>query len=298
MTALIQHGSALFRDYSLEITGKDIWQIEAAKSEIPAGTPINIAYLGNESHAQRIEAAARIRQWGFEPVPIISSRRLRSVQDRDELLTGLISAARPARFMFVGGDPSSPTGPYKDSLDLIAGGIVADHGIVNVGIAGYPEGHPKIDQARLWEALGQKTELLKARGCSVEITTQFGFDADAVVDWIAQVRARGIDAPIRIGVPGPADVKRLLRFAAQFGVASSAAIVGKYGFSLANLVNKVGPDRFMSRLAGGMAGRDLGTVMLHLYPFGGIADTVAWAARAAGRQTNESVGALDRPRYY
>lgn len=93
-------------------------------------------------------------------------------------------------------------------------------------------------------------------------------------------------------------MKRLPRFAAQFGVSSSAAIVGKYGFSLANLVTKIGPDRFMSRLAGGMAGRDLGTVMLHLYPFGGIADTVAWAARAAGRQTNESVGALDRPRYY
>ncbi|WP_202596157.1 hypothetical protein [Ensifer adhaerens] len=48
----------------------------------------------------------------------------------------------------------------------------------------------------------------------------------------------------------------------------------------------------MNRLAGGMAGRDLGTVMLHLYPFGGIAETVAWAARAAGRQITESEGAL------
>ncbi|WP_457580859.1 hypothetical protein [Ensifer canadensis] len=76
----------------MEITGKDLGQIEAAKSEIPAGTPINIAFLGNETHAQRIEAAARIRQWGFEPVPIISSRRLTSVQDRDELLAGLTSA--------------------------------------------------------------------------------------------------------------------------------------------------------------------------------------------------------------
>lgn len=294
MTAFTQHDveSALFRDYSLEITGKDIGQIEAARSEIPAGTPINIAFLGNETHSQRIEAATRIRQWGFEPVPIISSRRLRSVQDRDELLAGLMSAAHPARFMLVGGDPSSPAGPYRDSLELIAGGIIADHGIVRVGIAGYPEGHPRIDRTRLWEALEQKIELLKTWGCTMEITTQFGFDADAVVDWIAQVRARGIDAPIRIGVPGPADVKRLLRFAAQFGVASSAAIVGKYGFSLANLVSKVGPDRFMNRLAGGMAGRDLGTVMLHLYPFGGIAETVAWAARAAGRQITESEGAL------
>ncbi|OCP35861.1 methylenetetrahydrofolate reductase [Ensifer sp. LC163] len=300
MTASTRHDveTALFRNYSLEITGKDIGQIEAARSEIPVGAPINIAFLGNETHAQRIEAAARIRKWGFEPVPIISSRRLRSVQDRDELLGGLISAARPTRFMLVGGDPSSPAGPYKDSLDLIAGGIIADHDIVHVGIAGYPEGHPRIDRRRLWEALEQKVELLKTCGCTVEITTQFGFDADAVIDWIVEVRARGIDVPIRIGVPGPADVKRLLRFAAQFGVASSAAIVGKYGFSLANLVSKVGPDRFMNRLQGGMTGRDLGAVLLHLYPFGGIAETVAWAARAAGRQITESEGgALGRAPY-
>ncbi|WP_457580858.1 methylenetetrahydrofolate reductase [Ensifer canadensis] len=131
--------------------------------------------------------------------------------------------------MLVGGDPSSPAGPYRDSLDLIAGGIIADYGISKVGIAGYPEGHPKIDRARLWEALAEKLELLKARGCCVEITTQFGFDADAAVDWIAQVRAHDIDAPIRIGVAGPTDVNRLLRFAAQFGVGSSAAIVRRYG---------------------------------------------------------------------
>ncbi|WP_077502673.1 methylenetetrahydrofolate reductase [Sinorhizobium sp. A49] len=290
MTAFARHDleTALFHNYSLEITGKDIGQIEAARFAIPAGTPINIAFLGNETHAQRIEAAARIRQWGFEPVPILSSRRLKSVEDRDELLAGLIVAARPTRFMFVGGDPSSPAGPYKDSLDLIAGGIIEDHGITHVGIGGYPEGHPRIDRTRLWEALEQKIGLLKARGCTVEITTQFGFDADAIVDWIVRVRERGIDVPIRIGVPGPADVRRLLRFAVQFGVASSAAIVGKYGFSLANLVDKVGPDRFMSRLADGMAGRNLGTVLLHLYPFGGIAETVAWAADAACRQMSES----------
>lgn len=286
MTAFALHDvdRALFHDYSLEITGKDVGQIKAAKAEIPAGTPINIAFLGNETHAQRIEAAVRIRQCGFEPVPIISSRRLRSVQDRDALLTGLASAARPTRFMLVGGDPSSPAGPYRDSLDLIAGGIIADYGITRVGIAGYPEGHPKIDRTRLWDALEHKIGSLKIHGCAVEITTQFGFDADAIVDWIAEVRARGIDVPVRIGVPGPADVKRLLRFAAQFGVGSSAAIVGKYGFSLANLVSRVGPDRFMDRLANRMAGHDLGAVLLHLYPFGGIADTVAWAARAAGRQ--------------
>lgn len=293
MTAFSQDDAvrALFRDYSLEITGKDIGHVWASRAAIPAGTPINIAFLGNETHAQRIEAASRIREWGFEPVPIISSRRLKSVEDRDDLLRGLVSSARPVRFMLVGGDPSTPAGPYRDSLDLIASGILADHGITRVGIAGYPEGHPKIEQARLWDALQRKVQLLEDQGCSVEITTQFGFYAGAVIDWIVQLRARGIAAPVRIGVPGPADVKRLLRFAAQFGVASSAAVVGKYGFSLANLVNRVGPDRFMLGLAQGTAGRELGPVLLHLYPFGGLAETVAWAARAAqGRTVDDRAG--------
>lgn len=279
MIVLAENGinKSLFSNYSLEITGKDVRQIAAAGSQIPPGTPINIAFLGNESHGQRIGAASLIRRSGFEPVPIISSRRLKSRQDRDALLSGLLGAAQPTRFMFVGGDPASPAGPFRDTFDLIASNIVDDFGIRNVGIAGYPEGHPRIACARLWEALKGKIDLLSASGCNVEITTQFGFDADAVVDWIAGVRAAGIDVPIRIGVPGPADVGRLLRFAARFGVASSAGIVRKYGFSLAGLVNTIGPDRFVDRLCKGIARVDLGPVLLHLYPFGGIADTVAWA---------------------
>ena len=274
--------SVLFKNYSLEITGKDIAQIAEAKSAIPLGTQINIAFLGNESHEQRINAAVVIREAGFDPVPIISSRRLKSRQDRDALLSGLMRAASPTRFLFVGGDPGVPVGPYNDSLELLASNIVSDFGIRHVGIVGYPEGHPKIPRERLWDALRRKTDLLAARGCSVEITTQFGFDADAIVQWIDQVRASDIDVPIRIGVPGPADVKRLLRFAAQFGVVSSAGIVRKYGFSLSNLVNKVGPDRCLARLLKGIGNRDMGPILLHLYPFGGIMETVQWAEQFGG----------------
>jgi methylenetetrahydrofolate reductase (NADPH) len=40
--------------YALEVTAKDIAQVEASKAEIPLATPINIAFLGNEDHAQRV----------------------------------------------------------------------------------------------------------------------------------------------------------------------------------------------------------------------------------------------------
>lgn len=275
------HHRGALAPYALEVTGKDIRQIEASRAEIPAGTPVNIAFLGNETHPQRIEAARVIRACGFEPVPIISSRRLASRQDLDTLLGALIAQASPKRFLLVGGDPASPAGPFSDSLVLMRSGVIARHAIRHVGIVAYPEGHPRIDDATLWQALKWKLGFLADAGCSVEITTQFGFDADAVLQWIEQLRREGFDTPVRIGVPGPTDVGKLLRFARQFGVAASAGVARRYGFSLAQLVHRVGPERFFERLLHGMEKRDLGAVLYHLYPFGGIADGVRWMNRHA-----------------
>lgn len=265
-----------FTPYTLEVTGKGIREVEQAWAAIPAGTPINIAFLGNEDHAQRIHAANVIRACGAEPVPIISSRRLRSVEDRDELIGALVSQAAPKRFMFVGGDPATPAGPYQDSLALLASGVLERHGIDQVVITGYPEGHPKIDSGELMRALKWKLDFLREVGCDVEITTQFGFDAEAVVRWIEHLRQQGIDTPVRIGVPGPADVGKLLRFARQFGVATSASILRRYGLSMANLMQRVGAERYWDQLQAGLGGRQLGRIGWHLYPFGGIEDGVTW----------------------
>jgi methylenetetrahydrofolate reductase (NADPH) len=260
----------------LEVTAKDIAQVEAAKTAIPPGTPINIAFLGNETHAQRVNAARLIRASGFEPVPIISARRLHSQHDLDGLLSSLVREAAPSRFMLVGGDPATPAGPFVDSLALLRSGVLERYSIRHAGIVAYPEGHPRIDTDMLWRSLKWKLAFLRDAGCSVEITTQFGFDADAVLRWIERLRREGVDAPVRVGVPGPAGVGKLLRFAKQFGAVTSAGVVRRYGLSLANLLQRVGPERFWDRLAAGRDRRDLGTVLYHLYPFGGIIDGVRW----------------------
>lgn len=267
------------RSYALEVAGKDIAQVEAAKAEIPPGTPINIAFLGNEDHAQRINAARVIRACGFDPVPIISSRRLHSEQDRDGLLEALSAAAAPARVILVGGDPAIPAGPFEDSLALLGSGALERHSIRQVGIVGYPEGHPKIDTGTLWRCLKWKVEFLQNAGCSVEITTQFGFDADAVVHWMTRLRHEGIDTPVRIGVPGPASVGNLLRYAQRFGVEPSADTARRYGLSTGELDRQVGPERYWDQLTTGLDGGDFGIVLYHLYPFGGILEGVRWMNR-------------------
>lgn len=262
--------------YTLEVTGKGIAEVQSAQAAIPQGTPINIAFLGNEDHAQRINAARTIRECGFEPVPIISSRRLLSEGDRDYLLGALTAEAGPSWFILVGGDPVVPAGPYEDSLALLKSNLLARHAIRRVGLVGYPEGHPKIDTDTLWRCLKWKVGFLQDAGCAVEITTQFGFDADAVLRWIGRLRGEGIDARVRVGVPGPADAGKLLRYARQFGSVPPAAAAQRYGLPMDGPDRRVGPERYWDQLAAGTEGGNLGTVLYHLYPFGGILEGVRW----------------------
>ncbi len=266
----------ILREPSLEMTGKDIPGLLEAATSIPSETRVNVTYLGNEDLPTRVAASRAVAQHGFTPVPHISARRLQSERELAEFLAALQAAGATDSVFAVAGDPSSPLGPYEDALALIESGMLQRFGVRHVSISGYPEGHPQISDAKLWLALERKIGALGDRGLDATILTQFLFDADAAVSWIEAVRARGFDTPVRIGVPGPAGVKRLLSYAKRFGISSSAGIAQKYGFSLTNLLGTAGPDRFITDLASKLDPAVHGHVQLHFYTFGGLAATAGW----------------------
>lgn len=264
--------------YSLEMTGKDVPGLEEARHVIPAGTKINVTFLGNEDLAMRVAAAKAVKDFGFTPVPHISARRLSSQAQLEEFLAALQEVGATDHVFAVGGDPAEPEGPYPDSLSVIRSGVLQKHGVREVSIAGYPEGHPDIPADVLWRHLEDKSRALKEQGLDAVILTQFAFDTDPVTAWIRTVREKGIDTEIRIGTPGPAGIKRLIGFARRFGVGANAMIVKKYGFSLTNLMGTAGPDRFVTDL-GALLAQDpsSGSVRLHFYTFGGLLATSQWA---------------------
>jgi methylenetetrahydrofolate reductase (NADPH) len=286
----------LVEGFSLEMTGKDVPGLREAAAVIPRGTKVNVTFLGNEDLEMRVSAAQAVKELGFVPVPHISARRLSSQGQLEEFLGRLQEVGASEHVFAVGGDPAEPEGPYPDSLTLIQSGLLQKYGVTEVSIAGYPEGHPDIPSDVLWQHLDEKALALAQQGLGTTILTQFAFDTDPVMTWIDQVRARGIDAPIRIGTPGPAGIKRLIGFARRFGVGANAMIVKKYGFSLTNLMGTAGPDRFVSDLSellarpstssgtgnGSATGNGSGTgghgpVGLHFYTFGGLLATSEWA---------------------
>ncbi|MEV8358128.1 methylenetetrahydrofolate reductase [Microbacterium sp. NPDC076895] len=279
-TPTTESAKRLVEGYSLEITGKekDVVGLTEAASLIPAGTKVNVTFLGNEDLPMRVAAAKAVKELGFVPVPHISARRIASQAQLEEFLSALAEIGATEHVFAVGGDPATPEGPYPDALTMIRSGVLQQYGVKEVSIAGYPEGHPDIPTDVLWRHLEDKSAALKEAGLDAVILTQFSFDTDPVMAWIKGVRDRGIDTQIRLGTPGPAGIKRLISFASRFGVGANAMIVKKYGFSLTNLMGSAGPDKFVSDLAALFdADPSVGAVKLHMYTFGGLEATATWA---------------------
>jgi methylenetetrahydrofolate reductase (NADPH) len=261
--------------YSIEITAKDVPSLEAAAPSMPADTPVAITFLPGEAMDARIAAAVRVRELGFEPMPHFSARRITSEDDFEGYLKAVVEQAGVSRAFIVAGDPPAPVGPYFDTSALIATGAFERSGIKAIGIGGHPDGHPNMTEQECWDVLVKKVAEIEARGMAPLIVTQFGFDPDAFLAWLLKLRALGIDAPVRIGVPGPAGIKRLLAFAARCGVGASTSVLRKYGISVTNLLGSAWPDKLVDAFAAGL-GPQHGRVRLHFYPFGGMVKTLEW----------------------
>ncbi len=268
--------------YSLEMTAKEIEGLKEAAPLIRPGTQIAVTFLPGEEMSQRVDAAVLVRDLGFEPIVHLSARRFTSEVELDQYLGDITTKAGVKRVFIIAGDPPEPEGPFQDSLQIIETGLLEKHGIEIVGIGGHPEGHPNVSKPDLWVWMENKIAALRARGLTPLVVTQFAFDDEAIVEWLKEMRARGIDVPVRIGVPGPAGIKRLLGFAKRCGVGASASVMKKYGISLTNLIGSAGPDKLVDSLDRGIT-PELGRVRLHFYPFGALTASAEWINKYAAK---------------
>ncbi|WP_230461405.1 methylenetetrahydrofolate reductase [Sphingobium sp. CAP-1] len=274
--------SDILAHYSIEATAKDVGAIIIADG-LPCPAEVYVPYLPEESDASRIEACAMIRRAGLEPVLHLSARRLTSLMALETLLAALRDQAQIERVFLIAGDLAQPVGPFSDSLSVIETGLLESHGIRTVGIAGHPDGHPDVADDVMWQSMDDKLAALGKRGLGSQIVTQFSFDAQQVLTWLRAVRARGVTEAVRVGIPGPTGVRTLLRYATRCGVAASAGAIAKYGLSLGRLLGNAGPDRFVSELRAGLDPAETGQVHLHIFPFGGFAQTADWLVRSGAR---------------
>jgi methylenetetrahydrofolate reductase (NADH) len=260
---------------SLEISPRELHRADDVAALIPKSTCVYIPSLPGLPLARTLEAVAAFRAAGLDPVPHVSARR---ILDRDEFSSFLRNAVRDYqvhRVLLLGGDEPKPKGPYRDSLEILASGLLRDSGIREIGVAGYPEGHPRI--SNLTEAFEKKRRMAREQGLGLYVVTQFSFAPSRVVEYCAGLARSAPEVSIYAGIAGPTDPVALARYAQRCGVSVSLRALRTLGTGIARLVTNAEPKEHLTALARYSLQREPSNLVgVHLYSFGGAVRTASW----------------------
>jgi methylenetetrahydrofolate reductase (NADPH) len=282
MQATIEQLQKAATNWSIEVTPAGAIKIDRFADCLAPGTTVNVTFLPGSDPIDTVAVSERLHNEGMNPVPHLAARSLRDADQLDTLLAAYTSRAGVNEVLVIGGGVDQPVGAFANSMQVLETGLIQRHGIQNVGIAGHPEGSPDITETEISEALAAKNALAKSDGLNMYIETQFCFEAGIVLAWERDVRAAGNLLPIRIGIPGPATIKTLFRFAQISGIGPSMRFISKQARNVAKLMTVQSPHLLLADLAEGMrSDKDCLIQHFHFYPFGGFAKTAAYASAIA-----------------
>ncbi len=98
------------------------------------------------------------------------------------------------------------------------------------------------------------------------------------MDWARKVRSRGVDLPVRVGIPGAVSRQKLVRITAGIGLGQSARFLKKQQnmFWRFFLPGGYSPNRLIRRLTPsfGQAGSNLAG--FHVFTFNELEKTQSW----------------------
>ena len=243
---------------------------------LPAGTQVYVPAIPGTDFAEAVAACRLLSQAGLTAVPHLSAR---AVRGRDDL-RGRLEAFRGAgarALLLIAGDVKNQAGPYASTLDILETGLLAEFGFDRIGVAGHPEGLPPAAPGEAARALAVKAAYARETGCEMWIVTQFAFAAEPITAWMRALRASGIDLPVRVGVAGPAGLRKLIAYAVRCGVGNSIRVLTDRPISAGKLLGRWSPDSLLADLARHNAHYPAEAIAaIHIYPFGGVGKAWGW----------------------
>jgi methylenetetrahydrofolate reductase (NADPH) len=240
---------------------------------LPPGSQVTVTASPSHGIEATFDLAEAVTAMGHDATPHISAHMLRDRAHLAELLER--SRRSGIRRIFVVGGDARDRGEIHDGLMLLRAMSELGHPFEEVGVPCYPEGHPDIADERLLEVLREKQRYANA------MTSQMSFNPAAVSAWLTRIRSAGITLPLHLGVPGVADLTKLMRVATRIGVADSARYLKKNTQLIGHIVRggSFGPDAFIEQLAPTLADPVADVRALHVFTFNQVEQTAAWQRR-------------------
>ena len=269
---------------SLEMSIEAIDEVPAIAALLPVGTQVFVNHSPRHVLLDALPALAALRKAGLDPVPHIAARRVQSYAEGRAFVERATAECGVTKVLLVGGDDPAPRGPYDSGAGLLRDGVLRDSGVREIGVPGYPEGHPRIPAPALRHALREKLQLAAEQGLGAHVVSQFSFSPARVVEYCAGLAREHPGVSLYVGLAGPTDPRMLLRFAQRCGVSASLRALKDQGFGTVKLITHTDPGEQLAAVARHCASQSSCNVVgVHLFSFGSAIHSAEWMAGVLAR---------------
>src|SRR6266516_2425188 len=254
---------------------------DAVAQWVPAGMTVTVTASPAKGLGATLDLTEKLAGFGYQVVPHLSARLVAGDAHLADIVARLTACGVDDVFV-PAGDADPPAGRFDSALSLLERLTEMGNPFARIGITGYPETHPRIEDDITVQAMWDK------RRHATYIVSNLCFDPATMRRWISRVRARGVRLPLYVGLAGPVERARLLRMAAKAGAAESARFLAGHTEWFLRLGTPGGysPERLLSRRAPTLSSPADGVEGLHLFTFNQVQQTEQWRrallARADG----------------
>jgi methylenetetrahydrofolate reductase (NADPH) len=244
---------------------------QAVLDWVPTELTVTVTASPAKGLEETIALAERLAGHGYQVVPHLSARLVRDDAHLAEIVARLTGSGINDVFV-PAGDADPPVGRFASALALLEQLTEMGRPFARVGITGYPESHPKIDDDITIQAMWDK------RLHATYVVSNLCFNPATLRHWISRIRARGITLPLFVGLAGPVERARLLRMAAKAGAAESARFLAGHTEWFLRLGTPGGysPERLLERTGATLASPASAVEGLHLFTFNQVRQTEEW----------------------
>ena len=250
-------------------------KIEAAVVEnVPRDLTITVTASPTKGIDATLALTERLIGHGYRVVPHLAARMISGPSELAEIVermqaSGVTDVFCPA------GDADPPAGEYAGSLAMLEHLSAMGRPFAEVGITGYPESHPAIEDDITIQSMWDK------RAHATYVVSNLCFDPVTITTWLRRMRRRGIDLPVLIGLPGPVERTKLLAMSTKIGVGQSVRFLKSHASAFARIAAPGGfsPEKFLRKASPAFADPELKVAGLHLFTFNQVAETEAWRLR-------------------
>jgi methylenetetrahydrofolate reductase (NADPH) len=264
----------IVRNSSIEII--PLKGADAKAAIVPTDTTVTITCSPKFGLPRTLDHVAAACRSGHRVVPHLAARM---IEDRRELrdFVRTIADLGVDELFVIGGDGEEPVGRFGEAVEILQELGEFEHGLTRIGIGCYPEGHPKIAEDALFDAL------LRKQGYADYMVSQLCFDASAMVGWLRSARDRGIALPLRIGVAAPLQTRKLIELSIKIGVGQSVRFLSKqHGLVSSFLLGGAyQPMDLLLAIQKEISFDELSIEGLHLFSFNQVESTLNWLSRTS-----------------